>query len=885
MASKTVTVKVQGIVALALLMSVVAAGTIALSRPMVADAAGPPAAKQAERQRPTRTDRFGDPLPPGAVARIGTIRLRAKWGTGSLAFSPDGKVLAMGDDEFLRFWDVANGKEIRHFNPRIYQVNVLAFSPDGKYLAVGGGGGMGAWEVSTAKRLSHLKGQYGHTDVVAFSPDGRILVAGGYGNTIHVWEVTSGKELRQFFPPGSHTERPGGLGSIRGVVQDLHFSPDGRTLFSRNEDPDQAVTTLQRWDMTTGKERGKAKRYSIKTPLGSLYFVLCSPDGRLALIPSKDRLTVLNLDSGVERRLPLERPHERLLAFTPDSKRFVSWSEKDKQIHLRNIDSGKQQWQLSCPYELAPKLTFSPDGKTLAAGGSSPSALRFWDVARGKEFSPLGTVPDSISAIAFLPDGKTLISASPEGRIRWWTAETGKEVRRLDGSLDGISVMALSADGKTLAATDKEKELWLWKLPEGKVKRRVAWKEEGEDRWRKPWALSPNGEILAYSDKKGTAVLVEAATGKEIRRIDHAGQVRMFSPQGPLLVTSGQRGTVDLWDAATGTLWRRLGSAQTGKKFWDFPACLSFSPDGKNLSMVWIGHIGANGFEIWDVARGRRLPHFEKGRQQLHGWVNGVCFSADGKTVLLRVENRDEVAIRAFDRFNAKEVGKLPMHKNETPNTFRGGPQTLFPSPNGRLLATLEWGSPILIWDIARLAAPPRKARELSAADMAALWSDLGADDLAKAYDALGQFVDAPAASVKFLQEHMRAVEAVEERRLQQLLADLDSDHFETRAKAERELEKMEELAEPVLRRALRERPSSLEQRRRIEGLLKRLEGPITSADTLRQLRAVEVLEHIGSTEARQVLRTPAEGAPEALLTREAKAALERLRHRSSTAP
>jgi hypothetical protein len=190
----------------------------------------------------------------------------------------------------------------------------------------------------------------------------------------------------------------------------------------------------------------------------------------------------------------------------------------------------------------------------------------------------------------------------------------------------------------------------------------------------------------------------------------------------------------------------------------------------------------------------------------------------------------------------------------------------------------------VLIWDMACLAAPPRKPRKLSAAGVAALWSDLGADDLGKAYDALGQLVDAPAASVTFLQEHVRAVEAVEARRLPQLLADLESDHFETRAKAERELERMEELAEPTLRRALRERPS-LEQRRRMKGLLERLAGPITSAETLRRLRAVEVLEHIGSLEARQVLRTLAEGAPEAHLTREAKAALDRLTHHSTAAP
>jgi hypothetical protein len=80
----------------------------------------------------------------------------------------------------------------------------------------------------------------------------------------------------------------------------------------------------------------------------------------------------------------------------------------------------------------------------------------------------------------------------------------------------------------------------------------------------------------------------------------------------------------------------------------------------------------------------------------------------------------------------------------------------------------------------------------------------------------------------------------------------------------------------------LRKEPSSLEARRRLEALLQRLESPITSTETLRRLRAVEALEHIGSPEARQVLQTLTEGAPQALLTREAKTALKRLSHQSS---
>jgi hypothetical protein len=156
-------------------------------------------------------------------------------------------------------------------------------------------------------------------------------------------------------------------------------------------------------------------------------------------------------------------------------------------------------------------------------------------------------------------------------------------------------------------------------------------------------------------------------------------------------------------------------------------------------------------------------------------------------------------------------------------------------------------------------------------------WADLADADSAKAFRAIRTLVRARQQSVLFLKERLRPIPPVAAEKLAARIADLDSERFETRSKAAAELEKLEERAEPALRRALRERPSSLEMRRRIETLLQRLDGPITSGETLRRLRAVEVLEHIGSPEARRVLRTLAEGAPEAILTREAKAALDRL--------
>ena len=115
--------------------------------------------------------------------------------------------------------------------------------------------------------------------------------------------------------------------------------------------------------------------------------------------------------------------------------------------------------------------------------------------------------------------------------------------------------------------------------------------------------------------------------------------------------------------------------------------------------------------------------------------------------------------------------------------------------------------------------------------------------------------------------------------RVVRLIADLDDRQYKTRQRAFRELEGLEEVVESALRRALRQQPS-VEVRQRVWRLLAKLEALrklSLSPSRLRALRTVEVLEHIGTAEARRQLKRLASGAREARLTQDAKAALERL--------
>src|SRR5262249_48135027 len=194
---------------------------------------GKGAAGEADQVRPdaekrARSDHQGDALPPGALARIGTVRFRHGDSVLSVAFSPDGTKVASGcGDGAVRVWEAATGKEVVSLAAHHYFVSALVFSPDGKVLIsrgrddtpgpYGGAGVIRVWDLATGKELRQFKGLDHGGGVIALSADGKTLAAGGYGTTIFLWDLATGKELRR-------------LESERFHLVNVAFSPDGKVL-------------------------------------------------------------------------------------------------------------------------------------------------------------------------------------------------------------------------------------------------------------------------------------------------------------------------------------------------------------------------------------------------------------------------------------------------------------------------------------------------------------------------------------------------------------------------------------------------------------------------------------------------------------------------------
>ena len=189
------------------------------------------------------------------------------------------------------------------------------------------------------------------------------------------------------------------------------------------------------------------------------------------------------------------------------------------------------------------------------------------------------------------------------------------------------------------------------------------------------------------------------------------------------------------------------------------------------------------------------------------------------------------------------------------------------------------------MWDVSGvLREEHHSSARLRSEDLRELWSDLAGDDAPRAFRAVRQLALLPEQSFPFLKKHLRPDPPVDHRRIAQLIADLDNDRFEVREKATIELIRLGKSAEPALRQTLKN-PASAEVRLRAERVLGELNPSRLSPDLLRALRALEVLERIGTPEARKVIDSLAKGSTHPRVQEEAKASLARLTRRPAAKP
>jgi hypothetical protein len=305
----------------------------------------------------------------------------------------------------------------------------------------------------------------------------------------------------------------------------------------------------------------------------------------------------------------------------------------------------------------------------------------------------------------------------------------------------------------------------------------------------------------------------------------------------------------------------------------------TFSPDGRLLATSTVGlesggkaaakDGAADGsmVRLWELASTSEVLALPA-RDTLNA---EVAFSPDGRLLALTA-SANEVLV--WDLRHGKEWQRF--------TGFDAKVRCLAFSPNGQHLVSGLSNSTLLVWKVAKEGKTDNPA-VLDAEGTTRAWIDL-AGEPRKALAARGALVGSPEKALPLLKKHLKPVQPADPARLRRLLADLDGNTFQTREKARKELEELGDRAGRALEQALKSKPP-LEVHRRVEALLKRVRPPITDVEMLRSLRAVAVLEDIGTPEATKVLQVLAKGVGAARQTREAKAALARLERRGTTQP
>jgi WD40 repeat protein len=849
-------------------------------------ALAPAAAAQAK----PRLDPAGDPLPEGALARLGSVRFRHDSHITCLSFSPDGKtVVTGGNSKALVWWDAVTGKETRRLTVNPMSVVSLQFSADGKVLAVGGNDGTvrildGGTGTERRSIQEAMRRSYGMASAV-LSPDGRSLLMNvQYGGAMVLYDVATGKERARF--AGRNRGYVYGAGLPAAFTPDskgfVTSSPDDGKLHLYDSETGKSVRVLEgsanpgarggpRGGPRVGGFRGKVAYYS------NIMAVAIDPDGRRVAFSSggNQYIALLDLGTGKEvqklQRTPGYYAQARALAFFPNG-RFLAEAGGQQTVNIWGLASGKQLRSLEAPAGSFQTLSLSRDGKKIAAAAGN--ALYVWDVATGRLAGPELGHQSGITGLALSRDGKRLVSTGAS-TMRAWDVDAGKELQRCqpnnlgyrayrygrvgmwNGNMMGSSnYLRMSADGKTVSYQGADTAKYRWQLGAGREPEQVSPPHNVMGNYSVT-AVSPDGKTLAgmsWQDRKIRLVdLTGKAKDKELFTLDmnyyQCGLT--FSPDGRRLAVGTHDRNVRLFDVATGSLMRTLGPpAPMAGYFYAIPR-VEFSADSRAMLKIDTNE----GTECYEVAGGAlrfKLAAARPGLQQ-------VCWSPDGR--LLAWSQSDGVVV-IHDSFTGKELCRR--------DGKQGFVQALAFCGDSRRLASGGSNTTVLVWELPNLPA----VAKLTPAEADALWADLAGDG-EKAYKAVGRLSIAPEDTVRMLKERLKPPPPVDAKKIAQLVADLDSDSFEDREKAEEALSGMLVAAQDELRRVLKTTRSA-EQRKRIEGLLKHLKPDAVAPERLRLLRAVEALERCQTAAATDLLRSLAKIKLDPLLERDVKASLER---------
>jgi WD40 repeat protein len=547
---------------------------------------------------PARRDRYGDLLPSGAVARLGTVRFRHGSAVHGLIFLPDGNTLLanywMGHS--ILCWEASTGKRLRKTTTGLDTFGTFrcAFSSDGKYVAI-----TGALLEEGSRRSKDV---------------------------IRVLETASGRPVRTFSRTGRKTE-----------CYALVLTPDGKTVISL----DRAGTLLIE-NVATGAE---VVRRQFAKPEYQAALAL-SPDGSdLAVAVGEDhpKLYLWRWRASEEpREVPAPKSGVSDLAFSPDGKSLAACYHRNGAIHIWDASTGRLRRGLTARADTATycALKFSPDGRVLAAAASgscqqkdSSGVVHLWDPTSGKLLRELPTAGEAALSVAISPDSRR-VAAGTGSRVHVWDLRTGQEMAASDDAhQDNVNQIAVSRDG-LVATAGRDHTARLWDLQTGRQRHKLPHGAQVP-----AVAFSPDGTRLATASDDEKVHLWDVRTGRELFRWTGGGTHSSnrplgFTLDGKRLCTWGSDTHLRAWDTATGKPLLDYALRPTDSEGMirvSFFGQGMFAPDGETFLLACDTAV-----YVYEVRRGKKVRTIETKQR-----IAELAVSPDGKLLLIGGWGRD----------------------------------------------------------------------------------------------------------------------------------------------------------------------------------------------------------------------------------------------------